>query len=59
VLSCTLLPYDPAFEMGTTLADAASAVPLNHPHCAKFCVLGGASCSRPYEVAASSAVAAE
>jgi predicted phosphodiesterase/uncharacterized Fe-S cluster-containing radical SAM superfamily protein len=59
VLSCTLLPYDPAFEMGTTLADAASAVPLNHPHCAKFCVLGGASCSRPYEVAASPAVAAE
>ena len=22
------------------------AVPLNHPHCAKFCVLGGAACSR-------------
>jgi hypothetical protein len=22
-------------------------VPLNHPHCAKFCVLGGASCSPP------------
>jgi predicted phosphodiesterase len=45
VLSCTLLPYDPAFEMGATLADASGAVPLNHPHCAKFCVLGGASCS--------------
>jgi predicted phosphodiesterase/uncharacterized Fe-S cluster-containing radical SAM superfamily protein len=46
VLSCTLLPYDPAFELGSTLAEAAGAVPLNHPHCAKFCVLGGASCSR-------------
>jgi uncharacterized Fe-S cluster-containing radical SAM superfamily protein/predicted phosphodiesterase len=46
VLSCTLIPYDPAFEMGSTLAEAAGAVPLNHPHCAKFCVLGGASCAR-------------
>jgi uncharacterized radical SAM superfamily Fe-S cluster-containing enzyme len=45
VLSCTLIPYDAAFELGTTLAEAARAVPLNHPHCAKFCVLGGASCS--------------
>jgi hypothetical protein len=46
VLACTLVPYDPAFEMGATLAQAARAVQLNHPHCAKFCVLGGASCSR-------------
>lgn len=46
VVPCTLLPYDPAFEMGTTLASAAGAVKLNHPHCAKFCVLGGGSCSR-------------
>jgi uncharacterized Fe-S cluster-containing radical SAM superfamily protein len=45
VLSCTLLPYDSAFEMGETLAAAAGDVPLNHPHCAKFCVLGGASCT--------------
>lgn len=45
VLACTLLPYDPQFEMGETLAEAESAVSLNHPHCAKFCVLGGASCS--------------
>ena len=60
VLSCTLLPYDPAFELGVTLADAAGAVPLNHPHCAKFCVLGGASCSRAADApAASSAIAAE
>jgi len=54
VLPCTLLPYDPAFEMGTTLQEAAradggmfdhGAVKLCHPHCAKFCVLGGGSCS--------------
>ncbi|MBP8295633.1 MAG: radical SAM protein [Burkholderiales bacterium] len=46
VLACTLLPYDPRFELGGTLADAHKTVALNHPHCAKFCVLGGAACSR-------------
>lgn len=45
VLACTLLPYDRQFEMGATLKEASSPVKLNHPHCAKFCVLGGASCS--------------
>lgn len=54
VLPCTLLPYESAFEMGATFAEAASAdkgmfakgaVKLCHPHCAKFCVLGGGSCS--------------
>ncbi|WP_323782265.1 radical SAM protein [Thalassovita sp.] len=45
VLACTLLAYDPQFELGTTLAEAERDVALNHPHCAKFCVLGGASCS--------------
>ncbi|MFY0310829.1 radical SAM protein [Leisingera sp. D0M16] len=45
VLACTLLPYAPEFEMGETLAEAERPVQLNHPHCAKFCVLGGASCS--------------
>jgi len=45
VLACTLLAYDPAFELGATLANAAQPVALNHPHCARFCVLGGASCS--------------
>lgn len=54
ILPCTLLPYDKAFEMGATLAEAAradggmfdrGAVKLCHPHCARFCVLGGASCS--------------
>ncbi|MDJ0821425.1 MAG: radical SAM protein [Paracoccaceae bacterium] len=45
VLACTLLPYDAQFDMGPTLQDAERDVSLNHPHCAKFCVLGGASCS--------------
>ncbi|HCE72525.1 radical SAM protein [Ruegeria pomeroyi] len=45
VLACTLLPYAPEFELGQTLAEAERPVQLNHPHCAKFCVLGGASCS--------------
>lgn len=54
VLPCTLLPYDRTFEMGASLAAAASvdggmfdhgAVKLCHKHCAKFCVLGGGSCS--------------
>lgn len=54
VLPCTLLPYDQAFEMGTTLAEAAradggmferGAVKLCHTHCARFCVLGGGHCS--------------
>lgn len=46
VLACTLIAHDPRFELGATLAEAARPVALNHPHCAKFCVLGGASCSR-------------
>ncbi len=45
VLACTLLPYAPEFELGNTLEEAEKDVALNHPHCAKFCVLGGASCS--------------
>ncbi|MBK0398425.1 radical SAM protein [Limibaculum sp. M0105] len=45
VLACTLLTYDRQFELGRTLREAARPVALNHPHCAKFCVLGGASCS--------------
>ena len=44
VVACTLLPYGPQFELGQTLKDALAAVKLNHPHCAKFCVLGGGSC---------------
>ena len=45
VVPCTLLPYDAEFEMGETLTDSGKVVKLNHPHCARFCVLGGASCS--------------
>jgi uncharacterized Fe-S cluster-containing radical SAM superfamily protein len=46
VVACTLIPYDPRFELGNSLAEAARPVKLNHPHCARFCVLGGGSCSR-------------
>jgi hypothetical protein len=46
VLACTLLAYDPQFELGSTLIEAARPVSLNHPYCASFCVLGGAACSR-------------
>ncbi len=46
VIACTLLPYEAEFELGATLAEASRPVPLNHPHCARFCVLGGAACSR-------------
>lgn len=45
VLACTLLWDDPQFETGKTLKSSKGPVSLNHPHCAKFCVLGGASCS--------------
>lgn len=45
VLACTLVTDDPRFELGENLRDADTDVPLSHPHCAKFCVLGGASCS--------------
>jgi uncharacterized Fe-S cluster-containing radical SAM superfamily protein len=46
VAACTLLPYDALWDLGPSLAGALGSVPLNHPHCAKFCVLGGAACSR-------------
>jgi sulfatase maturation enzyme AslB (radical SAM superfamily) len=54
VVPCTLIPYDPQFDMGPTLSEAsradggmfrAGAVKLCHPHCSKFCVLGGGSCA--------------
>ena len=45
VVACTLTPYDPQFELGGSIADALGSVHMNHPHCASFCVLGGASCS--------------
>ena len=45
VVSCTLLPYEEEFELGKTLSEASKKIYLNHQHCSKFCVLGGASCS--------------
>lgn len=45
VAACTLLPYAALWDLGPGLAGALGSVPLNHPHCAKFCVLGGAACS--------------
>ena len=45
VVACTLIPHDLGFDLGSTLATASRNVALNHPHCARFCVLGGASCS--------------
>jgi len=46
VIACTLLPYDPRFELGQTLAEAGGAVPFKYPDCAKFCVLSGGASSR-------------
>jgi hypothetical protein len=46
VIACTLLPYDPKFDLGPSLSGALGPVPLNHPHCARFCVLGGGACGR-------------
>lgn len=45
VMACTLLAYDQRFNLGKTLQQASGSVHLAHPHCAKFCVLGGGSCS--------------
>lgn len=54
IVPCTLIPYDERFDMGSTLAKSLvadgdmfdrGAVKLGHVHCAKFCVLGGGSCS--------------
>lgn len=45
VMACTLLAYDAQFNMGETLKEASRSVSLNHPHCAKFCVLGGGACT--------------
>ncbi|MDH3253530.1 MAG: radical SAM protein [Acidobacteriota bacterium] len=45
VVTCTLLPYDRRFELGETLEESLVPIYLNHPHCARFCVLGGGSCT--------------
>ena len=45
IAACTLLPYAAAFDLGASLAEAASPVTLTHPYCSRFCVFGGASCT--------------
>lgn len=45
VLACTLLPYEDEFEFAATLKESSDRVYLNHHSCAKFCVLGGGSCT--------------
>ena len=45
VVACTLLPYADEFALGATLKESLTPVALNHPHCARFCVLGGGRCS--------------
>ena len=45
VVSCTLLPYTTAFRLGSRLADSLGEVSLNHPHCSRFCVVGGGRCA--------------
>ena len=45
VVACTLTPYACEFDLGPSLAGSLGDVSLNHPHCARFCILGGASCS--------------
>ncbi len=45
VAACTLLPYEEEFNVGRTLEESLDPIKLNHAHCAKFCVLGGGSCS--------------
>jgi len=45
VQACTLLAYDERFTLRHTLKQASRSVRLNHPHCARFCVLGGGACS--------------
>lgn len=46
VLACTLIANDERFELGESLSESFRSIPLNHPHCVKFCVLGGGSCSK-------------
>lgn len=46
VVACTLLPYAEDFDFGPRLEDSLDPIYLNHPHCARFCVLGGGKCSQ-------------
>jgi predicted phosphodiesterase len=44
IVACTLLPYEARFDLGSTLAESARPVTLDHPYCAQFCVFGASSC---------------
>tara|TARA_B100000686_G_scaffold293233_1_gene322587 strand:+ start:1829 stop:2743 length:915 start_codon:yes stop_codon:yes gene_type:complete len=46
VVACTLLPNSKEFDYGTNLSNTNIKTYLNHPHCSKFCVLGGATCKK-------------
>ncbi len=46
VMACTLIAHEEGFDMGPTLLGSLKEVSLNHPNCARFCVLGGGSCRR-------------
>lgn len=46
VVACTLIVDDRAFDLGGTIEESMRSVQLNHPHCSRFCVLGGARCSQ-------------
>jgi len=45
VIASTLLPYKQEFDLGGSLKESMKKIYLNHPHCSKFCVLGGSNCS--------------
>ena len=45
VVACTLITDDQQFELGSDLTRSDKTIALNHPFCAQFCVLGGATCS--------------
>ena len=46
VVACTLISDDEQFELGRDLVGSDKTITLNHPFCAQFCVLGGATCSK-------------
>lgn len=52
VVACTLQPHTPGFDLGNSLVEARRTVTLNHPHCARFCVFGAASCTARPETTA-------
>lgn len=45
VMPCTLLAYEERHMISENIQESLSEIYLDHPFCAQFCVLGGASCS--------------